>query len=334
MTREGSGVLQMAETKKEQRELALMQEAAKRQKRRTIRKNNLFFLGLAAPGIIALLMFSYFPMAGLYMVFTKYTYQGGIFGSEFVGLQNFRFFFMNMDAALRATRNTLVINLVSMLLGTCFNVGLAIILNELSNKLYKSVTQSIMLFPHFVSWIVVGVIAQGILDTDKGLLNQLITACGGEAINWYMEPKYWWFILIFSNIWKGMGYGSIVYSCAITGLDPSLYEAAKVDGASRWKQIFYITIPQLKPTIVIMLLLSMGGVLGGSVDQIMGLTNLNPMLLETTDTIATFVYRSAIMNGQFESASAITLYQSIFGFLFVMIGNFIVKKIQPDYALF
>ena len=299
-----------------------------------MRKNNLFFFGLAAPGIIALLLFSYFPMAGLYMVFTRYTYQGGIFGSEFVGLQNFRFFFMNLDAALRATRNTLVINLISMLLGTCCNVGLAIILNELSGKLYKKATQSIMLFPHFVSWIVVGVIAQGILDTDKGLLNQLIVACGGEAVNWYMEPKYWWFILIFSNIWKGMGYGSIVYSCAITGLDPSLYEAAKVDGASRWKQIFYITIPQLKPTIVIMLLLSMGGVLGGSVDQIMGLTNLNPMLLETTDTIATFVYRSAIMNGQFESASAITLYQSIFGFLFVMIGNFIVKKIQPDYALF
>ena len=309
-------------------------ELAKRQRKRTMRKNNLFFFGLAAPGIIALLLFSYFPMAGLYMVFTRYTYQGGIFGSEFVGLQNFRFFFMNLDAALRATRNTLVINLISMLLGTCCNVGLAIILNELGGKLYKKATQSIMLFPHFVSWIVVGVIAQGILDTDKGLLNQLIVACGGEAVNWYMEPKYWWFILIFSNIWKGMGYGSIVYSCAITGLDPSLYEAAKVDGASRWKQIFYITIPQLKPTIVIMLLLSMGGVLGGSVDQIMGLTNLNPMLLETTDTIATFVYRSAIMNGQFESASAITLYQSIFGFLFVMIGNFIVKKIQPDYALF
>ena len=307
---------------------------AKRQKRRTIRKNNLFFVGLAAPGIIALLLFSYFPMAGLYMVFTKYTYQGGIFGSEFVGLQNFRFFFMNLDSALRATRNTLVINIASMLLGTCFNLGLAIILNELGNRLFKKVTQSIMLFPHFISWIVVGVIAQGILDTDKGLLNQMIVACGGEAVNWYMEAKYWWPILIIFNIWKGMGYGSIVYSCAITGLDPSLYEAAKVDGASRWKQIFYITIPQLKPTIVIMLLLSMGGVLGGSVDQIMGLTNLNPMLFETTDTVATFVYRSAIMNGQFESASAITLYQSIFGFLFVMIGNFAVKKIQPDYALF
>lgn len=299
-----------------------------------MRKNNLFFLGLALPGVIALILFSYLPMAGLYMVFTKYNFKDGIFGSQFVGLQNFKFFFMNLDSAIRATKNTLVINLVSMLLGTCCNVGLAIILNELGNKYFKKVTQSVMLFPHFVSWIVVGVIAQGILDNGKGLLNQFITAFGGNGINWYMEAKYWWFILIFTNIWKGMGYNSIVYSCAITGLDPSLYEAAKVDGASRWKQIFYITLPQLKPTIVIMLLLSMGGVLGGSVDQIMGLTNLNPMLLKTTDTVATFVYRSAILNGQFESASAITLYQSIFGFLFVMLGNFIVKKIQPDYALF
>lgn len=304
------------------------------QQRRAARKNNLFFLGLSLPGIITLILFSYLPMAGLYMVFTKYNFQNGIFGSEFVGFANFKFFFMNLDSALRATRNTLVINLISMAIGTCCNVGLAIILNEIGSKIFKKATQSVMLFPHFVSWIVVGVIAQGILDKDKGLLNQLITTCGGDAVNWYMSPQFWWFIIIFSNIWKGMGYGSIVYSCAITGLDPSLYEAAKVDGASRWKQIFYITLPQLKPTIVIMLLLSMGGVLGGSVDQIMGLTNLNPMLLETTDTVATFVYRSAILNGQFEAASAITLYQSIFGFLFVMLGNFIVKKIQPDYALF
>ncbi len=304
------------------------------QKKKAMRKNNLFFFGLALPGVIALIMFAYLPMAGLYMVFTKYNFKDGIFGSPFVGLANFKFFFMNIDAAIRATRNTLVINLISMAVGTCFNVGLAIILNEIGNKYYKKVTQSVMLFPHFVSWIVVGVIAQGILDNEKGLLNQVIRAFGGEGVNWYMEAGCWWFILIFVNIWKGMGYNSIVYSCAITGLDPSLYEAARVDGASRWKQIFYITLPQLKPTIVIMLLLSMGGVLGGSVDQIMGLTSLNPMLLETTDTIATFVYRSAIQNGQFESASAITLYQSIFGFLFVMLGNFIVKKIQPDYALF
>ncbi len=304
------------------------------QRSKAMRKNNLFFLGLSLPGIITLIMFSYLPMAGLYMVFTRYNFKDGIFGSQFVGLQNFKFFFMNLDSAIRATRNTLVINLASMLIGTCCNVGLAIILNEIGNKYFKKATQSIMLFPHFVSWIVVGVIAQGILDNDKGLLNQLIITFGGEGINWYMEAKYWWFILIFTNIWKGMGYNSIVYSCAIMGLDPSLYEAARVDGASRWKQIFYITLPQLKPTIVIMLLLSMGGVLGGSVDQIMGLTNLNPMLLKTTDTVATFVYRSAILNGQFESASAITLYQSVFGFLFVMLGNFIVKKIQPDYALF
>lgn len=318
----------------ERRQSMVLKQVPNPQKRKMMRKNNLFYIGLSLPGIISLILFCYLPMAGLYMVFTKYNFKDGIFGSPFVGLQNFKFFFMNLDSAIRATRNTLVINLVSMLVGTCCNVGLAIILNEIGNKYYKKVTQSVMLFPHFVSWIVVGVIAQGILDSDKGLLNQLIIACGGKGINWYMEAKYWWFILIFTNIWKGMGYNSIVYSCAITGFDPSLYEAARVDGASRWKQIFYITLPQLKPTIVIMLLLSMGGVLGGSVDQIMGLTNLNPMLLETTDTVATFVYRSAILNGQFESASAITLYQSIFGFLFVMLGNFIVKKIQPDYALF
>ena len=306
----------------------------KKQKKRRQRHSDAFFFALAAPGILSLILFSYLPMAGLYMVFTKYTYQGGIFGSEFVGLDNFRFFFMSMDSALRATRNTLAINLASMLIGTCFNVGIAIILNEIGCKWFKKASQSVMLFPHFISWIVVGMIAMSILDKNKGLLNKVLVLFGGMPVNWYMESKYWWGILIFTNIWKGMGYGSIVYYCAITGLDTSIYEAARVDGASRFQQIFSITLPQLKPTIVIMVLLSAGGVLGGSVDQVMGLTALNPMLLEKTDTIATFVYRSAMLNGQFESASAITLYQSIFGFLFVMICNFAVKKIQPDYALF
>ena len=135
-------------------------------------------------------------------------------------------------------------------------------------------------------------------------------------------------------MWKGAGYGSIVYFCALTGFDQSLYEAAEIDGANRWQRITKITLPLLKPTIIIMFLLNVGGILFGSVDQIMGMTNLNPLLLETTDTIATFVYRSAILNGQFESASAITLYQSIFGFLLVMGANGLVKKFDPDYALF
>ena len=277
-------------------------------------KNNLFFYLLPLPGIIFLILFNYVPMAGLYIVFEKYTYQGGLFGSEFVGLKNFEFFFKSIDNALRATRNTLIINGFSIVLGTVANVGIAIAINEIRNKWFRKVTQSVMLFPHFISWIVVGMISLTLLDENKGLLNQ--------------------FILILTSVWKGAGYGSLIYFGALTGFDQSLYEAAEIDGANRWQRIMRITIPLLKPTIILMFLLNIGGILFGSVDQIMGMTNLHPLLFETTDTIATFVYRSAILNGQFESASAITLYQSIFGFILVMAANKLVKKFDPDYALF
>ena len=280
------------------------------------------------------ILFCYLPMAGLYVVFERYTFQGGLFGSEFVGLDNFKFFFRNIDNALRATRNTLIINGFNIVLGTIINVGLAIAINEIGSKWYRKLTQSLMLFPHFISWIVVGMISLALFDESKGLFNQALVHLGMHSVNWYSSAKVWWPILILTSIWKGAGYGSIVYFCALTGFDQSLYEAAEIDGAGRWKRITKITLPLLKPTVIIMFLLSIGGILFGSVDQIMGMTNLNPLLLETTDTIATFVYRSAIMNGQFESASAITLYQSLFGFLLVMGANALVKKVDPEYALF
>ncbi len=297
-------------------------------------KKNLFFYLLPIPGIVCLILFNYLPMAGLYIVFERYTFQGGLFGSEFVGLKNFQFFFQNMDNALRATRNTLVINGCNIVFGTVVNVGIAIALNEINNKRYRKITQSAMLFPHFISWIVVGMVALTLFDENKGIINQCLMGMGLDSVNWYSNASLWWPILILTSIWKGCGYGAIVYYCALTGFDQSLYEAAEIDGASRGQRIWRITLPLLKPTIIIMFLLNVGGILFGSVDQIMGMTNLNPLLLKTTDTIATFVYRSAILNGQFESASAITLYQSIFGFLLVMIANGIVKKVDPDYALF
>lgn len=293
-----------------------------------------FFYVIPIPGIICLILFSYLPMAGLYVVFERYTYQGGLFGSEFVGLQNFRFFFMNMGNALRATRNTLVINGFSIGLGVVVNVGLAIMLNEIGKSAYRKVTQSIMLFPYFISWIVVGMVALALFDEKTGMINAVIQSMGGEAIEWYSNAKYWWPIMIITTIWKNAGYGSIIYFCALTGFDQSLYEAAEIDGAGRWQRMWRITLPLLKPTIVIMFLLNIGGILAGGVDQIMGMTSLNPFLLETTDTIATFVYRSAIVNGQFESASAITLYQSVFGFVLVLGSNLLAKKIDPDYSLF
>lgn len=298
-----------------------------------IRKRWFFYL-IALPGIIYLILFCYLPMAGLYVVFERYTYQGGLFGSEFVGLQNFRFFFMNLNNAIRATRNTLVINGFSIVLGVVVNVGLAVLLNEINSKRYQKVTQSVMLFPYFISWIVVGMVALALFDENTGMINSVITALGGTPVGWYSNADYWWPIMIITTIWKNAGYGSIIYYCALTGFDQSLYEAAEIDGAGRWQRIWRITLPLLKPTIVIMFLLNIGGILAGGVDQIMGMTSLNPFLLEKTDTIATFVYRSAIVNGQFESASAITLYQSIFGFFLVLGSNLLVKKFDPDYALF
>ena len=298
-----------------------------------IRKKWFFYL-IPIPGIICLLLFSYMPMAGLYVVFERYTYQGGLFGSEFVGLQNFKFFFMNMSNALRATKNTLVIKGFSIVLGVVVNVGLAILINEINSKVFKKVTQTVMLFPYFISWIIVGMVALALFDEDTGMINSMLIHFGGEAVEWYSNADYWWAIMIFTTVWKGAGYGSIIYYCALSGFDQSLYEAAEIDGAGRWKRITKITIPLLKPTIMTMFLLNIGGILSGSVDQIMGMTNLNPFLLEKTDTIATFVYRSAIVNGQFESASAITLYQSVFGFILVLGANLLVKKLDPDYALF
>lgn len=300
---------------------------------KNIRENLLFYI-LPIPGIVVLILFSYLPMAGLYIVFERYTYQGGLFGSEFVGLKNFEFFFKNIDNALRATRNTLVINCFGIVLGLIANVGLAIAMNEIRNVKFRKVTQSVMLFPHFISWVVVGMVFNVFLNEFNGIINRTLTSLGLDTVQWYSNPWFWWPILILAGVWKGVGYGSLVYFCALTGFDQSLYEAADIDGATRWQKITKITVPLLKPTIIIMFLLSVGGVLGGGVDSIIGMTQLNPLLLETTDTIATFVYRTAIVNGSFESGSAITLYQSLFGFVMVMICNGIVKKVDPDYSLF
>ena len=298
-----------------------------------IRKRYFFYL-LPIPGILSLILFSYIPMAGIYVAFENYTFQGGLFGSEFVGLKNFRFFFANMSNALRATRNTLVINIGSIVLGTILNVTVAIIMGEINRERYRKAVQTVILFPHFLSWIVVGALSEVLLDTKNGLLNQLIVSLGGEAIEWSYAPHYWWVILIITSLWKGFGYGSVVYYATLTGFDPTLYEAAEVDGASRWKKIRSITLPLLKPTIITLFLLNIGGILGGSLEQIMGMTKMAPALFETTDTITTFVYRSTISSTNFSMSSAIGLYQSVFGFLLVLSSNLLAKKIDPDYGLF
>ncbi len=293
-----------------------------------------FFYFLALPGLVYLIMFCYIPMPGMYMAFTKYTYKGGIFGSEFVGLRNFRFLAANLDNALRAVRNTLVLNVGGIFLGIAFNVIVAIIMGEILRERYRKTVQTAILFPHFLSWIVVGALSKVLLDSSAGLLNKVITAFGGTAVNWGLSPQYWWAILILASLWKGFGYGSIVYYAVLTGFDPGLYEAAKIDGAGRIRRITRITLPLLKPTISTMLLLAIGGLLGSSMEQIMGMTQMTASLLETTDTIATYIYRTTLQLGDYGTSSAISMFQSVIGFLLVIGANALVKKMNPDYGLF
>jgi putative aldouronate transport system permease protein len=191
-----------------------------------------------------------------------------------------------------------------------------------------------MILPFFVSWIIVGMLSFSFFDENNGIVNSIIHFLGGNAVSWYTNPWVWWPILILSSIWKGAGFSSIIYFSALTGFDISYYEASHLDGATCVQRIFYITIPLLKPTVIIMVLLSLGGILNGDLGQVLGMTNLNPLLLETVDNINTYVYRSAVKQGQFESASAIQLYQSVFGFLLVVFTNWLVKLYDPEYSLF
>lgn len=298
-----------------------------------IRANKFFYI-ITIPGIVFLIMFCYIPMAGIYMAFEDYSAQGGIFGSEFVGLKNFRLLFSNFKYVARATRNTILINIGSVLLGTILNVTVACLLGEVRSERYRKSVQAVTIFPHFLSWIIVGVVCDIILNDRTGVLNHIIQALGGDPVSWNTNPVYWRVIIILFSLWKGFGYGSIVYYATLTGIDPTLFEAAEIDGASRFQKLKNITIPLLKPTIAIMFLLSIGGILGSSLDQIMGITKLNPLLLETTDTLATYIYRS--MNGSinYGLTAAISMYQSIFGCLVVLGANLFAKKLDPDYALF
>lgn len=300
---------------------------------RYMRDNGALWL-LALPSLALLLFFSYIPMAGLVIVFKDYDFLKGIWASPWAGFKNFEFFFYNMDNALRATRNTLFLNALNMFFGTLVSIALAIMFSEIRSKKYLKVSQTISIFPHFLSWAVVGGIATAFLSYDKGLINSIVVSLGGERLNLYNEARYWPVILTAFNVWKGAGYSAIVYYATISGFDTSYYEAAEVDGATLWQRIIYITVPMLTPTICILTLMSVGRMFYGDLSMMMSMHNLNPMLFETTDIIDTFVYRSITQLGDYSMASAVNLYQSIFGFVLVLLSNYVVGKFDADSKLF
>ena len=289
---------------------------------------------MCVPAIVFFGVFSYIPLPGLYVAFTDYRYDLGIFGSRFVGFENFRFLFIS-GKLWELTRNTILYNVAFILLGNVLQISIAILLNEIRNKWFKKVTQTIMFLPYFISAVLVGFLAFNFLNFDYGFIPRLIESLGGTPPRFYSSPGTWPFIIVFVQLWQTTGYGSIIYFAAIMAIDPTIYEAAAIDGANAFQRIRYIILPSLKRTIVILMLFSLGGILRGNFGLFFNLVGTSNALLQPyTDIIETFVYRSLMGQFNFSASATVGLYQSVFGFCIVMTVNAIIRRIDKDYALF
>ncbi|MDR1400218.1 MAG: ABC transporter permease subunit [Treponema sp.] len=289
---------------------------------------------MCTPAILFFIVFSYIPMPGAYIAFTDFKYNLGIFGSTFIGFENFRFLFIT-GKLWELTRNTVLYNIAFILLGNFFQIFVAILLNEIRGKWFKKFSQTIMFLPYFISAVLVGFLAYSILNYDFGFIPNVVKALGGDAPRFYGTPAVWPFIIVLVQLWQSTGYGSIVYFAAIMGIDTAIYEAAEIDGANAIQRIRYIILPSLKPTAVILILFSIGGILKGNFGLFYNLVGTsNAALQPYTDIIETYVYRSLMNQFNFSYSAAVGLYQSVFGFCIVMAANWIIKKIEKDYALF
>lgn len=290
------------------------------------------------PGTLWFLIFAYLPMFGTILAFKDFRisrdgFFASVFNSKWVGFKNFEYLFTTNDAFV-ITRNTILYNLALIFLGLVISVGFAIMLSELVNKRMAKVYQTGMFLPHFLSWVIISYFAFTFLSMDKGTLNQIIAFFGGERINWYSEPKYWPFIIVFVGIWKSVGYNSVIYLAAITGIDKSYYEAAVIDGATKWKQIRFITIPLLKPLMIILTILAIGGIFRSDFGLFYQLPKDSGALYPVTNVIDTFVYRGLINMGDIGMSTAAGLYQSLVGLVLILAANAIVRKIEKDHAIF
>lgn len=293
--------------------------------------NGLLYL-MCVPGILLLLFLSYIPFGGIWMAFTDFNVVDGIFGSPYVGLNNFKFFFGG-DMAATVIYNTLFINTWGIILGLVIPISLAILLNEIKGKVFKKVTQSMMFFPYFLSWVVVGAIIYGLFASDIGTINGIIRLFEGEPVRWYAEPQYWKPILIMADVWKWSGYSSIIYLATISNFDGTLYEAAEVDGANRFQRIFFLTIPMLKPTAIVLTLMSIGRIFYGDFGMVYGIVGDNPVLTDAVTVIDTYVY-SAMRSMGFSYSTAVGLMQSVMGLILVTLSNYAAKKINDGEGLF
>lgn len=293
------------------------------------RNKELFILSL--PAVVFKLIFNYLPLIGLIVAFKKFRYDLGIFGSEWNGWDNFRFFFVS-DNAWRITRNTVLYNAGFIIITLVVALLLAILLSEMSGRAVKFY-QTTLFLPYFLSWVVVGYIVIAFLEQDRGLLDQLWAFFGWEPVKWYQEPGRWPYLLNGINLWKTVGFSTLVYYAGIIGINPSYYEAAKIDGASKSQMVMKITLPLLMPLIVVLLIIAIGGMFRADFGLFYFIPNNSSFLYSTTDVIDTYVFRALRTIGDVGMSAAVGLYQSVVGFLLVIMTNWIIKKINSDNAL-
>ena len=295
-------------------------------------QKNRTLLYMLLPALLYVIIFSYIPMFGITIAFKNYNYNDGIMGSPWCGLQNFEY--LKISGKLWAlTRNTLLYNLAFIVFGVIFEVGFAIMLSEITKKTFKKVSQAFMFLPYFISWVVVSTVMLNIFG-QNGVLSNILTHFGIEDFSIYQQVKQWPVVMVGIRLWKQTGYGTVVYLAAIAGLSQEMFEAASIDGANIWQKIRYITIPGLKPTIFIMFLLSVGNIFRGDFGMFYQLVGNNQLLLETSDVIDTFVYRSLITTPKIGMSAAAGFYQSVLCFVTIVSVNWLVRKIDPDYTLF
>ncbi|MCL6457930.1 MAG: ABC transporter permease subunit [Gorillibacterium sp.] len=288
---------------------------------------------MVMPTLIFFLVNSYFPMVGIYYAFTQFDFNTSMFNSKFVGLQNFEFLWKS-GTLVKLTMNTIGYNIAFILLGNVLAIACAILLSELNGKWFKKISQSVMFLPYFVSFVILSVIVYNLFNYDGGFLNTILTQFGFERIDVYSKPYAWIFLIIVFYLWKNLGYSMVIYLAAITGISDEYYEAAKIDGANIFQRIWYITVPMLKSTFVVLLLFALGSIMKGQFDLFYQLIGNNGLLYNTTDILDTYVYRSLKVTFDVGMATAAGVYQSLFGFILIMTVNYIIRKINDDYALF
>lgn len=295
--------------------------------RRTVKlyAKHKFLIFLLLPGLISLIIFNYIPMYGIIIAFKDFKLSEGIFGSAWVGLKHFEDIFRYPNV-WRAVENSLIIGVLSISTGFFATIIFALLINEIGNALFKRVTQTISYLPYFLSWIIVAGIVNDVLAPNSGMLNNIAVLFGGQRTNYLMNPAYFRAILIISGLWKGMGWGSIIYLAAIAGANVELYDAASIDGATRFQKMRHITIPAMYPVITISLILSLGGILGGDFEQIFNLVNSQTMA--TGEVLSIYIYRQGLGNYQYSFVTAVGLLNTLIALAFIFTANFIAKRVN------